>query len=229
MMFAALAGLATGLIHVLSGPDHLAAVAPLALDDNRTQWKAGFQWGCGHTTGVLAVGVLLLVFREVLPVEAISAYSERIVGVALIGVGVWGVARARRSQFHRHADGDVHAHVKPPGAPIDAREHRAQHHHPALHGHAHSRLSFLMGTLHGLAGSSHLFGILPALALPTRALALAYLGGFGVGVVVAMTAFAAFVGIIASRAGGRAALSQRRLLYATSVAAVLVGGAWLVV
>lgn len=229
MMFAALAGLATGLVHVLSGPDHLAAVAPLAVGDDRTHWKAGLQWGLGHTAGVLTIGVLLLLFREVLPIDAVSAYSERIVGVALIAVGVWGVARARRLQVHRHPGGDVHAHVKPaPGAPIDAREHRAQHHHPALHGHARSRTSFLMGALHGLAGSSHLFGILPALALPTDAAALAYLGGFGLGAVAAMTTFAAFVGLLASRAWHRGSQGYQRLLYASSAAAVLVGGVWLV-
>ena len=33
-MFAFFAGLAAGLLHVFSGPDHLAAVAPLALSDD---------------------------------------------------------------------------------------------------------------------------------------------------------------------------------------------------
>lgn len=229
MMFAVLAGLAAGLVHVLSGPDHLAAVAPLAVDGDRTHWKAGFQWGVGHTAGVLTIGLLLLGFRELLPVDVLSAYSERLVGVALIAVGVWGIGRARRLQVHRHADGDVHAHVKPaPGAAIDAREHRVQHHHPLLHGHVHTRASFLMGTLHGLAGSSHLFGILPALALPTREAALAYLGGFGVGAVAAMTAFAALVGALATRAGRRGQRAYSHLLYASSFAAVIVGGVWLV-
>ena len=51
-----------------------------------------------------------------------------------------------------------------------------------------------MGVLHGVAGSSHFFGVLPALALPTRAAALTYIGAFGIGTVAAMTAFAAVVG-----------------------------------
>ena len=81
-MFAALAGLATGLVHVLSGPDHLAAVAPLSADADRSQWRAGLQWGLGHTAGVMVIGLLLISVRQALPIEAISAYSERIVGVA---------------------------------------------------------------------------------------------------------------------------------------------------
>ena len=59
-MFAFLAGLAAGLLHVFSGPDHLAAIAPLAADGERGQWKAGLQWGIGHTTGVLLIALLLL-------------------------------------------------------------------------------------------------------------------------------------------------------------------------
>ncbi|MGE3277434.1 MAG: High-affinity nickel transporter [Vicinamibacterales bacterium] len=229
MLFALFAGLAAGLVHVLSGPDHLAAVAPLAVDGDRTHWKAGFQWGVGHTAGVLLIGLLLLGFRELLPIDAVSAYSERIVGLALIGVGAWGLSRARRLQVHRHSDGHVHAHVKPAaGTDVGAREHQAQHRHPHLHGHVHTRASFLMGTLHGLAGSSHLFGILPALALPTQSAALAYLSGFGVGAVTAMTAFAAAVGALATRVGQRGARAYGHLLYASSWAAVAVGGFWLV-
>ena len=34
----------------------------------------------------------------------------------------------------------------------------------AVHAHSHAGASFAMGTIHGLAGSSHLFGVLPALA-----------------------------------------------------------------
>src|SRR5687768_2493710 len=102
-MFAALAGVAAGLVHVLSGPDHLAAVAPLAAETDRPQWRTGFQWGLGHTAGVIAIGLLLIAFREVLPIEAISRHSERSVGLVLLGVGLWGVTRARSPRPHRHA------------------------------------------------------------------------------------------------------------------------------
>lgn len=85
-----------------------------------------------------------------------------------------------------------------------------------------------MGTLHGLAGSSHLFGVLPALAFPTAVEAAGYLAGFGVGAVVAMTAFAALVGVVASGMSRRSAAAYHGLLYACSAGAVVVGGFWLV-
>lgn len=228
-MFSLLAGLAAGLVHVLSGPDHLAAVAPIAADRTQPQWRAGLQWGLGHTAGVMLIGLLLLAFREVLPLDAISAFSERLVGVALLAIGVWGAHRARRLQLHRHEDGHVHAHVKAaPGATLRAHEHAEQHQHPRLHGHPRTRASFVMGTIHGLAGSSHVFGILPALALPTQASAVAYLTGFGAGAIVAMTAFAALVGLLAARAGRHSLTTHRGILYACSLSAFVVGGVWLI-
>lgn len=254
MPFALFAGLAAGLVHVLSGPDHLVAIAPLAADEERPHWRAGFQWGLGHTAGVLVIGVLLLSFRELLPIDLISAYSERIVGAALIGVGLWGGYRATRLQVHRHNRGAVHAHVKakvhlkvdPTFKDVKTMvhlkvdptfmdavvsttvEHERQHRHPHLHGHARTRASFAMGLLHGLAGSSHLFGVLPALAMPTRMDAGMYLGGFGIGAVAAMTAFAALVGFVAGGAERRSLGAYRGMLYACSLSALLVGGFWLV-
>ena len=117
------------------------------------------------------------------PVDLISAWGERIVGVALIGIGAWALSRSARIGTAPHAHGVMshdHLHVK--AGPAWVRR----------LGHAHA--SFYMGILHGVAGSSHFFGALPALALPTQQATLIYIGAFGAGTVVAMTAFAAAVG-----------------------------------
>src|SRR5438132_678664 len=92
-------------------------------------------------------------------------------------------------------------------------------------GHAHA--SFCMGILHGIAGSSHFLGVLPALALPTRGAAVTYIAAFGVGTVVAMTAFAAIIGSAGIRVGHRAALHRGMMLTAATLA-IAVGGFWLV-
>ena len=193
-LLALAAGLAAGSFHVLAGPDHLAAVAPIVAGDDRVAWRAGLSWGLGHTAGVLLVGMLLVAFRELLPLEALSAWSERLVGVALLAVGLWGLWRARRPHAHQHMS---------------------------------STPSFAMGTLHGVAGSSHLYGVLPSLVFASRVDSLVYLAGFGAGAIAAMTAFAAVLGSLA-QAGGRSHQSVRQaVLYATSAAAVVVGGVWL--
>ena len=192
MLAATLAGLTAGLIHVLSGPDHLAAVAPLAGGRARA-WRAGFLWGLGHSGGVLAVGLLALALRGALPIDALSSWSERIVGVTLVGIGLWGFTRVLR--------GPIHSHV-------------------------HVRAAAAVGVLHGVAGSSHFFGVLPALALPSRTASLLYIAAFGIGTVLAMTAFAAVVGSGSVRVpnGARA---QRVMLLAAATLAIVIGGVWL--
>lgn len=194
-MFAFFAGLAAGLLHVFSGPDHLAAVAPLAAGSNRQQWRTGMQWGIGHTAGVLLIATLLLLLKEQLPLQVISAYSERIVGLSLIAIGCWGAWKATRSAGTTHS---------------------------------HRGASFAMGTIHGLAGSSHLFGVLPALAFSTRVDSVLYLLGFGMGAIAAMTAFAAGMGLLTMRLSGSHDRRYRGVLYASSAAALVIGGVWLV-
>ena len=62
---------------------------------------------------------------------------------------------------------------------------------PHAHSHLSGGASLAMGTMHGLAGSSHLFGVLPSLLFASRIDAGLYLAGFGLGAIAAMTAFAA--------------------------------------
>ena len=83
-----------------------------------------------------------------------------------------------------------------------------------------------MGTIHGLAGSSHLFGVLPALAFSLRSDSILYLAGFGLGAIAGMSAFAAGVGLC--RRFARQDPAIRGLLYASSAAALVIGGVWLV-
>jgi hypothetical protein len=84
-----------------------------------------------------------------------------------------------------------------------------------------------MGILHGVAGSSHFLGVLPALALPTRGAAVEYIAAFGIGTVAAMTAFAAIMGSAGARMQHRGALHRGMLLTAATLA-IAVGGFWLV-
>ena len=210
-------GALAGLFHVLSGPDHLAAVAPLAVERGRNGWFAGWTWGFGHAAGVVVVALLAILLRDLLPpVEILSAWGERVVGVALIAIGLWALQRGLNIAPGAHHHGAVaHDHVHVHAGPAWARR----------IGHAHA--SFLMGILHGIAGSSHFLGVLPALALPTRAAAVEYIAAFGVGTVVAMTAFAAVMGTAGARVHHQASLHRGMMLTAATLA-IAVGGFWLV-
>lgn len=91
MLSIVVAGLVAGLVHVLSGPDHLAAVAPYALIQGKRAWLVGLRWGVGRTSGVVVVGLFALLVRSLLPAEKLSAWSESLVGFVLIAIGVWGL------------------------------------------------------------------------------------------------------------------------------------------
>ena len=217
-MLTIVTGALAGLVHVLSGPDHLAAVAPIAASDRERGWIAGWTWGIGHASGVVVVAFVAVLLRDVLPsVDVISAWSERLVGGALIAIGLWALRRSMRIGSTPHVHGTVtHDHVHVRTGPGWMRR----------LGHAHA--SFYMGILHGIAGSSHFFGVLPALALPTRAASLLYICSFGLGTVAAMTAFAALVGALGMHLR-HVARAHRGMLLVASAVALSVGTWWLVV
>jgi hypothetical protein len=216
-MLTVLTGAAAGLFHVLSGPDHLAAVAPLAVDERRRGWVAGCTWGIGHASGVVVVAVIAVLLREMLPsIDVISSWGERVVGAALIGIGLWALRRSARIERSPHRHGQVsHNHLHVQAGPEWVRR----------LGHAHA--SFCMGVLHGVAGSSHFFGVLPALALPSGSAALMYIGAFGIGTVAAMTAFAAAVGLLGVHTRPNPRL-HRAMMTAAAALAMVVGGVWLI-
>lgn len=217
MLTACAAGLLAGLLHVFAGPDHLAALAPLSLRARGRAWAIGLRWGLGHSSGVLVVAVVAFGLRQVVHLEAFSTWGERLVGATMIVLGLWGLRSLFSDRLHahehRHGDeGHVHFHV-----------HRPDEDHGGAQAHVHTHAAFWVGTLHGLAGTAHLVGILPSLALPTGAETAGYLAAFATGTIAAMTVFAAAVGVAAPR-GLRV---RRWLLGAASGLCALTGAAWI--
>ena len=198
-MFAIFAGLAAGLLHVFSGPDHLAAIAPLALSE------------------------------KPLGIERTS--SRRVAN---------RIAMGHRAHGRRAADRDVAA--APEGAAAARCDLRLQR--------AHRRRVVdrrrCLGSVEGQPRGHHAAlarrrvvcdGRDPRprgqLALVWRAPgagvfrcvsdSILYLAGFGLGAIAGMSAFAAGVGLVSIRLG-----QFRGLLYASSAAALVIGGFWLV-
>lgn len=236
MISAILAGLLAGLIHVLSGPDHLAAIAPLSADRRRAGWQIGFRWGLGHSLGVLLIGFLSLAMRGLLPLDLVSGWAERTVGMTLIGVGLWGLRNGLRNRVHSHE----HAHGGPRHAHFHFHGRRTAHEPEKGTGlaelvpanrvaekHRHSHAATLIGILHGLAGSSHIWGVLPALAFSQESAAISYLVSFGLGTVAGMSCFSSVIGWISSGFQSRGVGVHRALMTACSLAAIFVGAYWL--
>jgi hypothetical protein len=220
-MIAAITGLIAGIIHVWSGPDHLAAIAPVAVRKPNRSWIPGARWGLGHSAGVALIGVLSLWFRDLIPVNLISSWGERFVGIMLIGIGYWALRKALRIHAHEHEhDGERHVH-------LHAHTHQVAHEQPAAHMH-HTHAAFGIGILHGLAGSSHFLGVLPILAFPTRIQAVGYLIAFAAGTILSMATFSWLIGLLTSRFATGSAKIYRSLMSAGATTAIAVGCFWLV-
>jgi len=215
-----LAGFVAGSVHVVTGPDHLVAVAPLALNQGRQSWLLGIRWGLGHASGVITVAVAAWLLRELLPIESFSAGCERLVGVMLIGIGLWGLRKALKFKLHVHEHthlNDTHQHL---------HLHRAHSNHARSHVHTHA--AFGVGIMHGLAGGSHFLGVLPALAMPTQLAAGIYLLSFGAGTVLAMTGFSIVFGMIGSKLTSSGAKYFKGAMATCASTAIAVGGYWVI-
>lgn len=197
LLAAILAGLAAGVVHALTGPDHLAVVAPLAADPPARSWRTGARWGLGHALGVGLVGAAAVLFREALPLGALESWSERLVGGSLVAVGLWALLSALRH------DAGSRKGARGGGAAL------------------------AVGTLHGTAGGSHLVGILPALALSSAVAATAYVLAFAAGTLVAMSGFAWLVGWGGERTDRLGRRARASFVGACAGASIAVGFVWL--
>jgi len=225
MLLPFLAGVAAGAVHVVTGPDHVAAVAPLSVHAPEKGVTVGLRWGIGHVAGVTVLAGAGWLLRGILPLDAISAGAERAVGVLLIVLGLWGLRAAFRTRAHAHThthDGVRHHHVHLHG---DGAHPPEEDHAGRAHRHSHAALG--IGALHGLAGTSHVVAILPALAMPGPDHAAIYLGGYAAGTIAAMTAVTWALSRLALPLGRRGPRALRGLLVATALVAIGVGAAWL--
>lgn len=210
-MLTFLTGFIASVAHVVTGPDHLAAVTPLAIDSRKKSWMIGFSWGLGHTIGMLMIGSLFILFRAYLPVEAISKHSDTVIGVLLIGIGCWAILRIYLHHTHGNRP-HSHFHTKPylyPHIHKHTHDHSHENPHPDLaeHEHEHAGMvkrnaltAMLIGTVHGFAGFSHLFALLPSLALPSVMASVIYVSAFALGTILTMVLFALILGVVAYKA-----------------------------
>jgi sulfite exporter TauE/SafE len=222
-MIEILAGLIAGALHVWSGPDHLAAIAPLAVRHRHRSWALGARWGIGHSLGVALVALVALGVRELISPELLSTWGERLVGVMLVGIGLWGLRTAYRAHIHAHRhthDGRNHTHIH-----VHAHGHAPEQVGVVSHVHFHAAMG--IGILHGVAGGSHFLGVLPALAFPTLVQALVYLTAFALGTIASMASFGALIDWLARRSSHGGARAYRELMAIASTAATAVGCFWI--
>ena len=187
-------GLAIGLQHAFE-PDHIAAVTTQVIrQKNKSQSLKelikkgtlnssiiGAIWGAGHTTTLVLVGLLVYLLSVNIP-DVFFISSEFIVGVMLIFLAITTFSnkklfKIKHMHSHAHKDGTIHTHP---------------HDHNGDHKHSHK--SYLIGCIHGLAGSGALLVVIAGTLSSIQDI-LSFILIFGVGSIIGMTLVSSLIGI----------------------------------
>jgi ABC-type nickel/cobalt efflux system permease component RcnA len=175
-------GFVLGLRHALD-PDHLVAVSTIVGEHRSLKRSSlvGTFWGLGHTASLIFAGVAVIVLKLRVP-EAVGLWLELAVALMLVLLGARVLVKSLRGwrmHAHAHAHGGrrhVHLHV-----------HRAEDEHSHSHRHllGFGARPFLIGMVHGMAGSAALM-LLVLATIPSAVAGLVYVGVFGLGSVGGM-------------------------------------------
>ncbi len=172
-LLAGLTGVVQGARHALE-PDHVTAVATVMVEAPSPRRGIFYAacWGLGHAAMLIFVAGPLVALRVELP-DLLSTILEVCVGAMLVYLGV----RTLRG-------------VRTPAA-------AASHAAPL---HVRGRRPFVIGVMHGLAGSGALAALI-ALGSPTVTAGLACLALYAFGTVFGMVALAVAAGPVLAKAG----------------------------
>jgi hypothetical protein len=177
-----LTGIFAGFVHVVSGADHLIAMAPAAINNPQKALKNSFSWSLGHSSGILLLAFLAIFIKDITPLNNFSNIAEFLVGISLLIVGVFAIKNSFQlsihSHPHKHENGIAHRHFH-----FHVKEQKSNKHSHALTG---------LGLLHGIAGGSHFLAVLPALALPFTSACL-YLISYLIGSLISMNLFTCLI------------------------------------
>ncbi len=187
-------GLVIGLKHAFE-PDHIAAVSTQISKQKHNSQSLkqrimegtikssliGAMWGAGHTTTLILIGLLVYVLSINIP-EVFFTGSEFLVGIMLIFLAFTTLSNKKLFKIkhmhpHTHEDGIVHTHP---------------HEHDSVHKHTHK--SYLIGCIHGLAGSGAIIVVIAG-ALTSIQDVLSFILIFGIGSIIGMILVSNLIGI----------------------------------
>ena len=168
----------------------------------------GAIWGAGHTTTLVLIGLLVYVLSINIP-EVFFSGSEFLVGIMLIFLAFTTLSNKKLFKIkhihpHTHEGSIVHTHP---------------HEHDGAHKHTHK--SYLIGCIHGLAGSGALV-VVTAAALNSIQEVLSFILIFGFGSVIGMVLVSSLIGIPFALSKKISSLSQT-LRFVTAAVSLLIG------
>ncbi len=190
-----IAGLMIGLLHAFE-PDHLSAVSTQLLKNNNNTNNSkkldlrnltiisslrGALWGMGHTSSIILIGLLIAGLSLNIPDDFFIS-AEVVVGFMLITLGVFtftnkSIFKQKHIHPHKHSNGISHTH---------------SHTHNEDHKHGHK--AYLIGCIHGIAGSGSLVALF-ASTMNGFDMMIYFLILFGIGSIIGMTVASGVIGL----------------------------------
>ena len=224
LLAALVLGLLLGSKHSLD-PDHVVAVSTIVSEYRnplRSFW-VGVSWGLGHTTTLLIIGIVIIALRLTIP-ERMALLFEFAVGVMLVALGAQVIYSFRKKKVHQHAHGhedEAHQHFH---SHAQSRDHTPEHHDTHGIGKPFLRKkSYLVGTVHGVAGSAALT-LLVLASIESPIVGLAYILLFGLGSVLSMGIMTVIIGLPFVVSAGRLPNLNRTIQFVVGTLSILFGG-----
>lgn len=187
-----IAGLLIGLVHAFE-PDHIGAMSTQLIKNTNKSKKQdlrnltvvaslkGALWGAGHTSSIILIGLLIAGLSLNIP-DNFFISAEVIVGFMLIILGIFtftnrSIFKQKHIHPHKHSNGISHTHP---------------HTHNEDHKHGHK--AYLIGCIHGVAGSGSLVA-LTAATMNGFDMMIYFLILFGIGSIIGMTVASGVIGL----------------------------------
>ena len=190
-----IAGLMIGLLHAFE-PDHLSAVSTQLLRNNNNSKSSkkrdlqnltiisslrGALWGMGHTSSIILIGLLIAGLSLNIPDDFFIS-AEVLVGLMLITLAIFtftnkSIFKQKHVHPHTHSNGISHTH---------------SHEHNENHKHGHK--AYLIGCVHGIAGSGSLVALF-ASTMNGFDMMIYFLILFGIGSIIGMTVASGVMGL----------------------------------
>ena len=151
----------------------------------------GALWGAGHTSTILLVSAAVFAFSLSIP-DAVFAGFEAVVGLMLVALGVsawtgtsllgvWQLVRRKGGGRGGGGSGGAHPHSHGGGGTVHTHPHSHEEGEGGGGGaHRHGHKSYLIGCVHGLAGSGGLIA-LGAAGMESIQAGIALILAFGAG------------------------------------------------
>lgn len=191
-------GFILGIRHAVDA-DHVVAVATIISKHKKIYHSSliGIIWGIGHSITVTIVAIPVILFSFTIPTK-IGLWLEFLVGIMLAVLGLLNLTGAARKisehflpypHIHKHEDetGNTHGHIH-----FHFRQNiKAKSHHLGV---PEILRPFIIGLVHGLAGSSAIALLILSTIKNTNE-AFTYLFLFHAGVISSMMLITTFLGV----------------------------------